>query len=98
MREHLKYNQEDIKKQTVILCGDFNGHFNEPFYKLVMSDPDIKFSDINYQYKKDQIDYIFYTNQLKLISYLERVETSEKLPNLTYPSDHLSLVCDFQFT
>lgn len=98
LKEHLIGNQEDLNKQPVIICGDFNGVCKEPFYKLILNGADVKLSDINYSVKKDQIDYIFYTNKsLKLVSYLDRVEVKEPLPSLSYPSDHLSLVCDFQF-
>jgi nocturnin len=47
------------------------------------------------------VDYIFYTRStLKLINYLNLETEKHKMlrfPDLTYPSDHLSLVCDFQF-
>lgn len=45
------------------------------------------------------IDYIFYTSKsLKLTQYLKLPDLGEieALPNLSYPSDHLSLVCDFE--
>jgi nocturnin len=45
------------------------------------------------------IDYIFYTKKsLNLIQYLKLPNTNEidALPNLSYPSDHLSLCCDFE--
>jgi nocturnin len=55
------------------------------------------------------VDYIFYTKStLKLINYLNldpdsneinysRTNANRNYPSLSYPSDHLSLVCDFQF-
>jgi len=100
LKEHLKCNQEEINKQSVIICGDFNGFSNEKFYKLIMSDSKLKLNDIDYSYKKSQVDFLFYTkhnNTLKLVNYLERIEVNDSLPNLNYPSDHLSLVCDFRF-
>lgn len=48
------------------------------------------------------IDYIFYTNScLNLLSYLNLPDASDLdsnigIPNLSYPSDHFSLVCDFE--
>jgi len=95
LREHLACNQEDISKQPVIMCGDFNGSLQEPFFNLILS-----LSSVDFMNKKEQIDYIFYTksnSSLELVSYLERVQVKETLPSLIYPSDHLSLVCDFQF-
>lgn len=53
---------------------------------------------------KVAIDYLFFnTKSMDLLGYLELPDNSEKyinehgLPNLTYSSDHLSLVCDFKF-
>lgn len=52
------------------------------------------------------VDYILYTrNSLRLVNYLDLCDSSminnkkfyDSLPSLSYPSDHLSLVCDFQF-
>jgi endonuclease/exonuclease/phosphatase family metal-dependent hydrolase len=100
LREHLVCNQEDISKQPVIMCGDFNGSLQEPFFNLILSQSDMRLSSVDFMNKKEQIDYIFYTksnSSLELVSYLERVQVKETLPSLIYPSDHLSLVCDFQF-
>lgn len=47
------------------------------------------------------IDYVFYTkNRLELEGVLEfpteKDIGSGRVPNLSYPSDHFSLVCDFR--
>ena len=100
LNEHLICNQEDVAKQPVIMCGDFNGNAQEQFFKFIVSHSEMKLSSVDFLNKKEQIDYIFYTknnNSLKLLSYLERIQVKESLPSLSYPSDHLSLVCNFQF-
>ena len=49
------------------------------------------------------IDYVFFNkNTFRLVNYLELPKNNELinkfgLPNLQYSSDHLSLVCDFEF-
>jgi nocturnin len=49
------------------------------------------------------IDYIFYSkSNLSRVDYLQLPSENEidnliALPSLSYPSDHISLVCDFQF-
>lgn len=60
-------------------------------------------------YKRKVVDYIFFnTKALNLMNYLELTPIRTKsaspnskqrimeIPNLEYPSDHFSLVCDFQ--
>ena len=100
LKEHLICNQEDILKQPVIMCGDFNGSSQEPFFNFILSQSDMKLNSVYLKNKHAHVDYIFYTksnSSLELLSYLERVQVNETLPSLTYPSDHLSLVCDFRF-
>jgi nocturnin len=73
----------------------FNGQVKEP--------TTIKLRSSNAEMIKRGIDYIFYNSSvLELKSYLKLpkndiVIEKEGLPNLAYPSDHLSLVCDFKF-
>lgn len=105
--ENLKMD-EHVLNEPLIICGDFNGEHTEPFYKLITNDQLLKLSDAYFdERKKDNgnfsknVDYIFYTNSnLKLIDYLETrfyKKNSFGYPNFEYPSDHLSIVCDFQF-
>ncbi len=87
---------------------DLNINFNEPFYNLIVRDELFKLKDVypkNSSVSKRQrnaIDYIFHTEgSLNLMNYLEMVPNNIKsnhyeIPNLEYPSDHFSLVCDFQ--
>ena len=105
LKEHLFIsNDEEIRMQPVILCGDFNGEYKEPFYSTVISNQYVKFTDAYTKNSatrmptKKLVDYIFYTrNNLKLTNYLEfdKKRDYRKFPNFEYPSDHLSLVCDF---
>ena len=108
LEEHVMSSDiDDIKNQSIILCGDFNGEYVEPFYNLILKHEMIKFSDVypksspNKRHK-NVIDYVFYTSKsLNLLSYLElnplkKNQNYADLPNLEYPSDHFSLVCDFQ--
>jgi nocturnin len=63
----------------------------------------IKIMPTNKSMIRRAIDYIFYNQEnLVLNSYLELPKNDdlieqEGLPNLKYSSDHLSLVCDFEF-
>jgi len=48
------------------------------------------------------IDYIFYSPsslspQTLLLPYKQDEVNKERFPSATYPSDHLSLMCDFSF-
>ena len=44
------------------------------------------------------IDYILYTpKSLNLLQYLKLPIIDHVLPNFNYGSDHLALVCDFEF-
>ena len=65
-------------------------------------EPTIVFFDNNHKFSLE-LDYMFYNrNNLALCSYLELPKNDELieqegLPNAKYSSDHLSLVCDFEF-
>jgi nocturnin len=108
LKEHvLETEQDAFNNQAVILCGDMNGDFLEPFYKLIVNDEVFKFRDAYPKFEKSNrrqknaIDYVFYTDEcLNLMNLLEVDVPSKKrhfeLPSLEYPSDHFSLVCDFQ--
>ena len=112
LKEHmLETDIESVKDQAVIICGDLNGNHTEDFYQLLVNDNLFNLRDV-YSNKSEAnskkrpvVDYIFYTNKsLHLINYLESdvLKTNKKktmeIPNLAYPSDHLSLICDFQIT
>jgi nocturnin len=44
------------------------------------------------------VDYILYTHStLNLLNYATMERGGMMIPSLAYPSDHLALVCDFQF-
>ena len=128
--------ETELAKQPIIICGDFNGDTNEPFYQLLVNSVSqtgsfymhstatsaatttsfdkIKLTDAYYSYRNfykrkaknifnvsKNVDYIFFTHStLRLLNYLNLESDKQKmmcLPNLSYPSDHMSLVCDFQF-
>lgn len=109
LKEHiLNSSAEDIKSQSVVICGDFNGTFTEPFYNTIVKSDLFKLKDVypkNSSVSKRQrnsIDFIFHSeNSLNLMNYLEMNPINKKsngfeIPSLEYPSDHFSLVCDFQ--
>lgn len=97
----------DVNNQAVIICGDMNGDFLEPFYEKIVKDEVFRFRDVYPKFahsnrrQKNAIDYIFYTDKsLNLMTFLEVCVPSMtrhfEIPCLEYPSDHFSLVCDFQ--
>ena len=110
LKEHLGVSGGDadcdLSNQAVLVCGDFNGAYFEQFYKVMITDPLLKLKDAHEKFFnksgmiRKSIDYVFYTNStLKLARFLD-LRIKEKwndLPSLVYPSDHLSLVADFQF-
>jgi len=108
MKEHVLQTEEDsLKNLSVILCGDMNGDFTEKFYSLIINNDMFKFRDAYPKFEKSNrrqknaIDYIFYTGGfLNLINFLEMEVPAKKkhfeIPSLEYPSDHFSLICDFQ--
>ena len=109
IREHLGENAHEMTSSgelSIVICGDFNGDRIEPFYELIVkgTHTSAKLVD-SYNRKINKharfVDYVFHSSpSLKLInmlSYDSRRVKHYNLPNLSYPSDHLSLVCDFQF-
>lgn len=103
---------DQLQDQAVILCGDLNGVYTEEFYQLIMNERMFKLADVypkSTQGYRKTVDYVFYnTKALNLMNYLEITPIKTKsaspnskkrimeIPNLEYPSDHFSLVCDFQ--
>lgn len=91
---------EEVKNSAVVICGDFNGDYKESFYELIMNDYLLKLHDSHPKSPINKntytVDYIFYTsNSLEILGQLSQ-KRNGFLPNLSYPSDHLSLVCEFK--
>lgn len=100
------WSTTEERRNPIIICGDFNGQSNEPFYDLMVKQNQFQDAYKHHQASHNQkserklIDYIFYTSNIKQMSYLglkAHNRMFKYLPNIQYPSDHLSLVCDFQF-
>ncbi len=102
-------SDQDSKEHSICICGDFNGERMEEFYNLIVKHESFKLADA-YDRKlanpistsrPKYVDYIFHSNTTLRLLNLVRDDKKHlrglSFPNLSYPSDHLSLVCDFQF-
>jgi len=87
---------EKIKKEKIILCGDFNAELNETSMLIIKNLLTYLGNENSYStYKmrekeksiKRAIDHAFGLN-IKLLSFSRYPQTNELLPNENFPSDH----------
>uniref|UniRef100_A0A3Q3W3B6 Nocturnin n=1 Tax=Mola mola TaxID=94237 RepID=A0A3Q3W3B6_MOLML len=108
----LRYIQNLVQKHAagpdvpLLICGDFNAVPTEEVYRRFTASP----LGLDSAYKKlsedgltcSTLDYIWYSRDMLRVDAVLDMPTDEqigpnRLPSFSYPSDHLSLVCDFSF-
>ena len=109
-KEEFKGLLKSVEKFGILLCGDFNTEPDSESINLIQTTKIFKsafegesFTTFKLREKElcRVIDYIWYTDNLSLVEKLSmptKLEIGEfGLPSKSYPSDHLSLYCKFEF-
>lgn len=111
-KDLLQWIHSKIGDTPLILTGDFNAEPHEPVYATMTSNKDIPLSSAyplhytTWKIRKDgeykqNLDYIFHSPAFNVTATLqaptEQQIGPDRLPNLQFPSDHLSLVADFKY-
>lgn len=111
-KDLLQWIHSNIGNTPLILTGDFNAEPHEPVYATMTSYKDIPLSSAyasdytTWKIRKDgeykqNLDYIFHSSHLNVTATLQAPSEEkigpDRLPNLKFPSDHISLVADFKY-
>lgn len=99
------------QSRPLLLTGDFNAEPSEPVYRTVTeglasaypeSTPYTTWKVRESGEQKGTLDYIFHSEGLQVLATLDPPQDQQvgqaRLPSLSFPSDHLSLVADFIIT